>query len=108
MRALLERVDVRARSNLAARLRKAGLKVTAQRLGAFEALKGSRSHLTVEELHRALRRRLPGISREAARFDPTSEPYDHAVCVRCRRIIDIWDLALRKVKLPRTLAARWG
>ena len=45
------------------RLRKAGLRMTAQRLGVFQALRSSRSHPTVEELYQEIRKRVPNISR---------------------------------------------
>jgi len=39
-----------------------GLSVTRQRLAIFEALAGSREHPSAEDIHRAVRRRLPHLS----------------------------------------------
>lgn len=115
---------------LAERLRRAGLKLTPQRLAVFRALKASRSHPTAEELYQAVRTRVPMISRNtiyqtlealkrvgeisevgmgdvAARFEPNSERHDHAVCLRCKTIIDIPDGSRRRPRKPRRLGQRF-
>ena len=131
MTTLARRVHAKGRvDQLTQRLRKAGLRLTRKRLGVLEALRASRSHPTAEELYRALRKRFPSISRntvylnlealgrlgetsefwidrEAARFEPNSAPHDHAVCVLCKTIIDISDPALRRLTVPRWVAARF-
>ena len=84
---------------LAARLRNAGLRVTASRLGVLQALKTSHTHPTVEDVYRQARKRFPKISlntvylnlealtragetsevwigHDAARFEPNSVPHD--------------------------------
>jgi Fe2+ or Zn2+ uptake regulation protein len=115
---------------LAARLRNAGLRLAAQRLGVFQALKTCRSHPTAEAVYRQARKRFPSISlntvylnlevlaragetsevrigHAAARFEPNSLPHDHVVCVRCQKIVDVHDPALRRLKIPRRLAMRF-
>lgn len=115
---------------LAERLRRAGLKLTPQRLAVFRALKGSRSHPTAEELYREVRQRVPMISRNtiyqtlealkrageisevgigdvAARFEPNQERHDHAVCLGCRTILDIPDAPGWRPRLPRRLGGRF-
>ena len=115
---------------LAERLRKAGLRLTAQRLLIFKALRESPLHPTAEDLYRSVRRRVPSISRntiyltlaalnragetsefwidrEAARFEPDSTPHDHAVCIRCKKIEDLSDPKLRRVAPPPGLEARF-
>lgn len=115
-------------NRLVPRLREAGLRLTVQRLGVFQALKSSRSHPTVDELYQEIRKRFPNISRntiyvnlevlgsvgetsevrighEAARFESHNTPHDHVICVRCKKIVDISDPMLRRLKIPRRLAA---
>lgn len=116
--------------SLAERLRRAGLKLTPQRLAVFRALRASRSHPTAEELYREVRRRVPMISRNtiyqtlealkqageisevgmgnvAARFEPNQERHDHAVCLRCRAILDIPDQPGWRPRVPRRLGRRF-
>jgi len=106
------------------------LRLTAQRLGVLQALKSSHDHPTTEDVYRQVRKRFPRISlntvylnlealtragetsevwigHDAARFEPDSVPHDHAVCVRCKKIVDIHDPALRRLKIPRGLAMRF-
>lgn len=131
MRTLRKRIaGKRPFDPLAARLRSAGLRLTAQRLGVLQALQTSHTHPTVEDVCRRVRKRFPKISlntvylnldalkragetsevwigHDAARFEPSSVPHDHAVCVRCKRILDIYDPTLRRLKIPRRLAMRF-
>lgn len=115
---------------LAERLRRAGLKLTPQRLAIFRALRASRSHPTAEEVYREVRVRVPMISRNtiyqtlealkrvgeisevgigdvAARYEPNQERHDHAVCLGCRTIIDIPDESTRRPRTPRRLGRRF-
>ena len=130
MTILQKRVHAKPADPLAERLRNAGLRLTAQRLGVFRALKRSRFHPTAEEVYRDVRKRFPRMSRntvylnlealkragetsevwfrhDAARFEPNSTPHDHAVCMSCQKIMDISDPRLRKLRAPRGLAARF-
>ncbi len=114
---------------LAERLRRAGLKLTPQRLAVFRALKASRSHPTAEELYQTVRTRVPMISRntiyqtlealkrvgeisevglgaEAARFEPNQERHDHAVCLGCKTILDIAESRWRP-RIPWRLGRRF-
>ncbi|MEZ4437759.1 MAG: Fur family transcriptional regulator [Polyangiaceae bacterium] len=93
-------------------LREAGLKVTAQRAALVQALAGDPSHPTAQELYERLQTTMPGMSfatvyntlasladaglvtpraltQGAARFDPNTEPHDHAVCDRCGAVLDV-------------------
>ena len=92
------------------RPRKAGLRLTVQRLAVLQALTRSRSHPTVKELYQEVQKQFPNISRntiylnldvlrrvgetsevrighDAARFESHRAPHDHvifAVCQTCR------------------------
>lgn len=92
-------------------LKRAGLKLTPQRLAIAEALAGDGTHPTAQELYGRLKPRFSSMSmatiyntlgaltkirgcRElemggATRFDPNVAPHDHAVCERCGAIRDV-------------------
>jgi len=64
-------------------------------------------YLNLEALTRAGETAEVWIGDEAARFERHSVPHDHAVCVECKKIVDIHDSALRRLKMPRRLAKRF-
>jgi Fe2+ or Zn2+ uptake regulation protein len=96
-------------------LRRAGFKLTPQRIAIVELFAGDCSHPTAQDLFERLRPsfptmsfatvyntldalagaglagivRLPGKQGEAARFDPNTGPHHHAVCEGCGAVIDI-------------------
>jgi Fur family peroxide stress response transcriptional regulator len=98
-------------------LRRAGLKLTPQRLAIVHSFAGDPTHPTAQEIFDRLRPVLPTMSFAtvystldsltlaglcsarallpgAARFDPNTEPHDHAVCEVCGAMRDI-DLGAR-------------
>lgn len=108
--------------------RKNGLSVTRQRLAIFEALAASREHPSAEDIHRAVRRRMPHLSlatvyknletlreigavsdvnalHEHGRYEAalpgtgTGTPHHHLVCVRCRKVVDLHDTALEGLRV---------
>ncbi|HLK39811.1 MAG TPA: Fur family transcriptional regulator [Polyangiaceae bacterium] len=106
----LERADVMLRD-----LKRAGLKLTPQRIAIVRLFSGDASHPTAQDLFERLRPsfpsmsfatvyntldalanagmaglvRLPGKRGDAARFDPNRQPHHHAVCDECGAVIDI-------------------
>jgi Fur family peroxide stress response transcriptional regulator len=96
-------------------LRRAGLKVTPQRMAIVRLFAGDTSHPTAQDLYERLRPsfpsmsfatvyntldalaraglagtvRLPGKRGDAARFDPNTTPHHHAVCDACGAVVDI-------------------
>lgn len=93
-------------------LRDLGLKATTQRLAILEALMGEREHPTAEEIHEALAKEHPTISRSTVydtlarfseegivdplkigdgitRFEFHNHPHLNIVCVECQRIMDV-------------------
>jgi Fe2+ or Zn2+ uptake regulation protein len=91
----------------------------------LEVVRGVESHPTAEEVHRLVRRRLPGVSLGTiyrnlrllvgagllkelpgpyARFDANTRAHHHFMCERCGRIIDV-DAALAEPH-ARALSAR--
>jgi Fe2+ or Zn2+ uptake regulation protein len=96
-------------------LRRAGLKLTPQRIAIVRIFAGDDSHPTAQDLFERLRPsfpsmsfatvyntldalaraglagivRLPGKRGDAARFDPNTGPHHHAVCDRCGSVLDV-------------------
>ena len=112
--------------------RRSGLSVTRQRLAIFEALAASREHPSAEEIHRAVRKRLPHLSlatvyknleslreigavsdvnalHEHGRYEAAlpgtgaGKPHHHLVCVSCRKVVDLHDEALDRVHVSDAL-----
>src|SRR5438874_9862012 len=103
--------------------RKSGLSLTRQRLAIFEALAASREHPSAEDLHRAVRKRIPHLSlatvyknlealrdigavsdvnalHEHGRYEAAlpgtgaGTPHHHLVCIDCRKVVDLHDSRL--------------
>jgi Fe2+ or Zn2+ uptake regulation protein len=96
-------------------LKRAGLKLTPQRIAIVHQFAGDTSHPTAQDLFERLRPsfpsmsfatvyntldalaraglagtvRLPGKRGDAARFDPNTSPHHHAVCDACGTVLDI-------------------
>jgi Fe2+ or Zn2+ uptake regulation protein len=96
-------------------LRRAGLKLTPQRIAIVRLFAGDESHPTAQDLFERLRSSFPSMSfatvyntldaltragltgivrlsgkrGEAARFDPNTGPHHHAVCEGCGAVLDI-------------------
>ena len=108
------------------RVRKSGLRVTPQRIAVFEALAKRGGHPTVDQVYQEVRRRFPmislntvyqtmetlsdlkvvsrlGLGLEAARYETDSAPHHHAICVACKRITDVFDPSLERVRPPRAV-----
>jgi Fe2+ or Zn2+ uptake regulation protein len=110
MRAESERSNAMLRD-----LKRAGLKMTPQRVAIVRQFAEDESHPTAQDLFERLRPsfpsmsfatvyntidalaraglagilRLPGKRGDAARFDPNTDPHHHAVCDSCGAVLDI-------------------
>jgi Fur family peroxide stress response transcriptional regulator len=112
------------------RFRASRRRVTPQRVAVFEVLCERGGHPTVDQIYREVRKRFPMISLntvyqimealeqmkivsplvhglEAARYETDPSPHHHAVCVACKRIIDIFDPDLGRVRPPRVVKDRF-
>jgi Fur family peroxide stress response transcriptional regulator len=99
-------------ADVAARLREAGLRVTAPRVALLEELERNRSHPNPLEIHRLLSARYPSLSLSTVyltietfatagllrllpprdghlRVDGVMEEHDHAVCRQCGDMFDL-------------------
>ena len=108
--------------------REHGLSVTDQRLAIFEALAASREHPSAEQIHRAVRKRIPSLSlatvyknleslkkigaiadvnplHEEARYEAVlpgtgaGKPHHHLVCVSCKKVRDLFDGELDNLRV---------
>jgi Fur family peroxide stress response transcriptional regulator len=103
-------------------LRADGLRMTHQRLEVIRELASATHHPDADELFRAVRERVPTISRDtvyrtlttlvarglieriaapgAARFDPDASMHHHFLCTRCGTILDLGTDELGDPKVP--------
>ncbi len=110
--------------------KKAGLRITPQRLAIFKIVAGSVSHPGAEEIHRQLRRSFPMISLDTVyrtlwkladlglvsalgqeriqlRFDANQTRHQHFTCTRCGLIRDFTNPQLSALGIP-SEAAQFG
>lgn len=110
--------------------RRAGLKLTHQRLEIYLELAASTDHPSAEALHRRLIKKIPMLAMDTvyrtlktlsqyglihmvetiesqARFEVICERHQHLVCRQCRQIIDFQWPSIDEVSLPDELM-HWG
>lgn len=115
-------IDFKA-GQLADVCRERGIPLTVQRRAIMETLAGRSDHPSAEQVHDAVKMRLPGMSLTTVyrvleafvqiglvrkiddpgakgRFDADASRHHHARCVSCGRIVDIGDDALPPIDLP--------
>ena len=103
--------------------RKAGVKLTHQRLEIFREIGGSTEHPDAETVFRGVRARVPTVSldtvyrtlwlldglglittfgprRESVRFDPNLEHHHHYICVQCGLAKDFESAELNALAIP--------
>lgn len=106
--------------------RKAGLKVTPQRLEIFKALVTTDEHPTADAVCHKVRETMPHISLDtvnrtlltlseigaafivegtgqARRFDANFDAHQHFRCIKCRRIVDFYHEPFNNVTVPEEL-----
>jgi Fur family transcriptional regulator, peroxide stress response regulator len=123
------RTELRSQvDTFAAHCRANGLSVTSQRLAIFEALAASREHPSAEQIHKAVRRRIPTLSlatvyknlealrsigavadvnplHEQGRYEAAlpgtgaGRPHHHLVCVECKDVRDLHDPGLEGLQV---------
>jgi len=105
--------------------REQGEPLTEQRLLVLEAVLDLDEHPTADQVHEAVARRAPGVSRatvyraleslarigvvvkashagRAVRYDGRTETHHHMVCLRCDAVIDFTDERLDALPVPDT------
>jgi Fur family peroxide stress response transcriptional regulator len=116
--------------NFEAACRRAGLKLTHQRLEIYLELAASTDHPSAEALHRRLIKKIPMLAMDTvyrtlktlsqyclihmvetiesqARFEVICERHQHLICRQCRQIIDFQWPSIDEVSLPDELM-HWG
>jgi len=103
-------------------LRRAGVKLTHQRLEIFREAAGSGDHPDAETIYKGVRERIPPVSldtvyrtlwlfldlglistlgpRDRVRFDANTRPHHHFICKTCGRTRDFYSDALDRLKTP--------
>jgi Fur family transcriptional regulator, peroxide stress response regulator len=106
-------------------LKRAGVKLTHQRLEIFREAAGSGDHPDAEAIYRSVRRRIPPIAldtvyrtlwmlfdlelidtlgpRDRIRFDANTNSHHHFVCKRCGMIRDFTSVVLDGLKIPEAI-----
>ena len=109
-------------------LRRAGVKLTAQRLEVFREVAASGEHPDAETIYRRVRERLPmisldtvyrtlwllvdlglittlGLPHDRTRFEGNVRRHHHFVCTRCGRVNDFYSEAIERLPVPEAVAA---
>ena len=104
-------------------LRRAGIKVTHQRLEVFRELAKSSNHPDAETIYKGVRKRVPTVSldtvyrtlwllldlglittlgpaRERARFDANMKSHHHFVCSKCGKTFDVYSNEFDQLRVP--------
>lgn len=107
-------------------LKKAGVKVTHQRLEVFREVAKSEKHPDAERIFEGVRQRVPTISldtvyrtlwllidlglvnplgppRDSMRFDANLKPHHHFVCIKCGLTLDFYCEECDRLQLPDTV-----
>ena len=97
-------------------------RTTRQLKQVFNALQGDHTHPFADQIHRRVRKKLPGISlgtvyrnlqrlvedgkirtvllgKRVARYDPETSDHDHFICESCGRVIDLFLERARRIDL---------
>jgi len=106
-----------------AKCRRAGLRITPQRMAVYQELIKSKQHPSADMLYRKVRKILPNISLDTVnrtlltfaeigaafivegsgdvkRFDGQLDNHQHFKCIKCRRIIDFYHKPFDNVEVP--------
>lgn len=110
--------------------RRAGLRITPQRIEIFRELAAATDHPSAESLHQRLLKKMPTLSLDTvyrtlatfagynlvskietidsqARFEVRDQSHHHLICKRCREIVDFHWPALDHLTLPGEVCS-WG
>lgn len=113
---LNEKID-----ELKKRCKKAGLRVTKQRIEIYKAIFESKAHPDAEALYNAIKNKVPNVALDTvyrtltslenlnmvfrvdsllpkARFDADYTPHSHFLCTKCNEIYDIFLITAQDVK----------
>ncbi|MCF7956311.1 MAG: transcriptional repressor [Phycisphaerae bacterium] len=106
--------------------RRAGLKVTPQRIAVYKALSGSKDHPSADSVYKLVRQEIRNISFDTVnrtlstlseigaafvvegsgdvkRFDGNLKSHQHFKCVKCKKIIDFHHDPFNNIELPESV-----
>lgn len=109
-------------SGFIAKCRERGLKLTPQRLAIHKILAAKAQHPTINEVYERIKKDYPSLSLNTVyktlqlfielgmasqfttkegviRYEVKMQPHHHILCLKCRRINDIFDSSLDKLKV---------
>ena len=112
------------------RCRKAGRKVTSQRIAVYRELIRADDHPSAERLYRKVKKLSPSISLDtvnrtlltlyemgeasivegtgdAKRFDAGTDRHQHFRCIKCKRIIDFHHKPFDDIKVPASISRKF-
>jgi Fur family peroxide stress response transcriptional regulator len=115
--------------NVTTRLREQGHRLTPQRMAVLKVLIGNKEHLSAEQIYERVRVDFPmtslatiyktvavlkemgevlelGFSDDSNRYDGSSHPHPHLICVKCKKIADVDTADLSQ--LPEEIAQKTG
>jgi Fur family peroxide stress response transcriptional regulator len=115
-------------ARLRAGLKRAGVKLTHQRLEVFREVARTTDHPDAETIFKGVRKRVPTVSldtvyrtlwllldlgliatleptRERVRFDANTRPHHHFVCAKCGMARDFWSEELANLVIPEAVKA---
>jgi Fur family peroxide stress response transcriptional regulator len=110
-------------SDIKAKCRQVGLRITPQRMAVYQELFKSKEHPSADMLYRKARKTLPNISLDTVnrtlltlanigaafivegsgdvkRFDGQLENHQHFKCIKCKRIIDFYHRPFDNIEVP--------
>ncbi len=99
------------------------LSVTPQRLAIYKTIANDHSHPNPEAIYKRVKEEFPTISfatvyktletfekhglismvttiHNTVRYDPITEPHHHAICIKCKKVFDVFDDELNHLKVP--------
>lgn len=106
--------------------REKNLSVTPQRLSIYKILMKDPSHPNPESIYKKVREENPTISfatvyktletfekhgliavltnlHNTVRYDPVTEQHHHIICVKCKKVVDLFDDDLNQIKIPESV-----
>ena len=107
-----------------------GLRITPQRIAVYRILLNSKEHPSTDMVYNQVKKLYPNVSfdtvnrtlqtlnemgaafivegsGEPKRYDANLKPHQHFKCVKCRRIIDLYDMKLDKISVPAELTEKF-
>ena len=110
--------------------RRAGLKITPQRMIVYKVLLETKEHPSAEMVYQKVRKVLPSISLDtvnrtlltlseigvafivegsgdAKRFDGNLENHQHFKCIKCKRIVDFYHKPFDNIPVPKSISKKF-